>query len=67
MMDHVGKNYNTDGGDRTVIGGVLGMILAVPAAALLKLLVPLFYQTLNRRARRRGLARARDNADSGAS
>ncbi len=23
MMDHVGKNYNTDGGDRTVIGGVL--------------------------------------------
>lgn len=32
-----------------VIAGISGMILAVPAAALLKLLVPLFYQTLNRR------------------
>ena len=47
-----------------VVAGVSGMILAVPAAALLKLLVPLFYQTLSRRARRRGLAQARDASTS---
>ena len=35
-----------------VVAGISGMILAVPAAALLKLLVPLFYQTLNARRRR---------------
>ena len=45
-----------------VVAGVSGMILAVPAAALLKLLVPLFYQTLNRR-RLRKAAQAQDNAD----
>ena len=39
-----------------VIAGVSGMILAVPAAALLKLLVPLFYGTMNKRNRRRRLA-----------
>ena len=47
-----------------VVAGVSGMILAVPAAALLKLLVPLFYQTLSRRARRRRLAQARDASTS---
>jgi predicted PurR-regulated permease PerM len=45
-----------------VVAGVSGMILAVPAAALLKLLVPLFYETLNRR-RLRKAARTPDNAD----
>ena len=50
-----------------VVAGISGMILAVPAAALLKLLVPLFYQTLNRRARRRRLAQARNASDPGAS
>ena len=40
-------------------------ILAVPAAALLKLLVPLFYQTLNRRRRRKPEAH-NSPADSGA-
>ena len=48
-----------------VVAGISGMILAVPAAALLKLLVPLFYQTLNAR-RRRKTAQAQDAADSGA-
>ena len=38
-----------------VIAGVSGMILAVPAAALLKLLVPLFYETMNKRRRLRRL------------
>ena len=50
-----------------VVAGISGMILAVPAAALLKLLVPLFYQTLNRRARRRRLAQVRNASDPGAS
>ena len=45
-----------------VVAGVSGMILAVPAAALLKLLVPLFYETLNRR-RLRKAAQTPDNAD----
>ena len=48
-----------------VVAGISGMILAVPAAALLKLLVPLFYQTLNRR-RRRKTAPVPDSADPGA-
>lgn len=47
-----------------VVAGVSGMILAVPAAALLKLLVPLFYETMNRR-RRHKTAQAPDNADPG--
>ena len=49
-----------------VVAGVSGMILAVPAAALLKLLVPLFYETMNRR-RRRKTASAQGTADPGAS
>ena len=52
-----------------VVAGISGMILAVPAAALLKLLVPLFYETLNKRNRRRRLAiaqaQARDASDPG--
>ena len=48
-----------------VVAGISGMILAVPAAALLKLLVPLFYETMNRR-RLRKPAQAPDNADPGA-
>ena len=48
-----------------VVAGISGMILAVPAAALLKLLVPLFYQTLNAR-RRRKVAQAQGGADPGA-
>ena len=48
-----------------VVAGISGMILAVPAAALLKLLVPLFYQTLNARRRRKAM-QARDATDSGA-
>ena len=48
-----------------VVAGISGMILAVPAAALLKLLVPLFYQTLNAR-RRRKAAQAQGSADPGA-
>ena len=40
-----------------VIAGISGMILAVPAAALLKLLVPLFYETMNKRRRLREMAR----------
>ena len=48
-----------------VVAGISGMILAVPAAALLKLLVPLFYQTLNARRRRR-TAQAQKTADPGA-
>ena len=39
-----------------VIAGVSGMILAVPAAALLKMLAPLFYNTLNKQLRLRKLA-----------
>ena len=46
-----------------VVAGISGMILAVPAAALLKLLVPLFYQTLNRR-RQHKTAQAQSNTDS---
>ena len=49
-----------------VVAGISGMILAVPAAALLKLLVPLFYETMNRR-RRRKTASAQGTADPGAS
>ena len=48
-----------------VVAGISGMILAVPAAALLKLLVPLFYQTLNARRRRKAM-QAQDSADPGA-
>ncbi|MBR4255477.1 MAG: AI-2E family transporter [Lentisphaeria bacterium] len=48
-----------------VIAGISGMILAVPAAALLKLLVPLFYETLNRRRRRKPVPVQHDSADSG--
>ena len=48
-----------------VVAGISGMILAVPVAALLKLLVPLFYQTLSRRRARRKQAQAQHNADSG--
>ena len=48
-----------------VVAGISGMILAVPAAALLTLLVPLFYQTLNARRRRKAM-QARDATDSGA-
>ena len=40
-----------------VIAGISGMILVVPAAALLKLLAPLFYETLNKQLRRRRLAK----------
>ena len=47
-----------------VIAGISGMILAVPAAALLKLLVPLFYETMNKRNRGRRLAQAQKE-DSG--
>lgn len=47
-----------------VVAGISGMILAVPAAALLKLLVPLFYQTLNARRRRKAM-QAQSSADSG--
>ena len=50
-----------------VVAGISGMILAVPAAALLKLLVPLFYQTLNRRRRHKQVSTQHDGADSGAS
>jgi len=48
-----------------VVAGVSGMILAVPAAALLKLLVPLFYQTLNTRRRRKAMQAAQSSADPG--
>ena len=48
-----------------VVAGVSGMILAVPAAALLKLLVPLFYQTLNARRRRKAMQAAQSSADPG--
>ena len=44
-----------------VVAGVSGMILAVPAAALLKLLVPLFYETMNRRRRLRRMAQKKDS------
>ena len=47
-----------------VVEGISGMILEVPAAALLKLLVPLFYETMNRR-RRRKTAQAQGSADPG--
>ena len=43
-----------------VVAGVSGMILAVPAAALLKLLVPLFYETLNKRRRLRRMAQKKE-------
>ena len=50
-----------------VVAGISGMILAVPAAALLKLLVPLFYQTLNARRRRNKLVSTqRGGTDPGA-
>ena len=45
-----------------VIAGVSGMILAVPAAALLKLLVPLFYETMNKRRRLRRLTQKEGSA-----
>ena len=48
-----------------VVAGISGMILAVPAAALLKLLVPLFYQTLNARRRRKAM-QAQSSTESGA-
>ena len=44
-----------------VVAGVSGMILAVPAAALLKLLVPLFYEAM----RKRGLLRRNSNPPAG--
>jgi len=44
-----------------VVAGISGMILAVPAAALLKLLVPLFYEAM----RKRGLLRRNSNSSSG--
>ena len=52
-----------------VVAGISGMILAVPAAALLKLLVPLFYQTLNRRRLRKqaSMQTQPGGADPGAS
>ena len=43
-----------------VVAGVSGMILAVPAAALLKLLVPLFYETMNKRRRLRRMAQKKE-------
>jgi len=43
-----------------VVAGVSGMILAVPAAALLKLLVPLFYETMNKRRRLHRMAQKKD-------
>ena len=49
-----------------VVAGISGMILAVPAAALLKLLVPLFYQTLNRRRRHKQVSTQHNGADPGA-
>ena len=49
-----------------VVAGISGMILAVPAAALLKLLVPLFYETLNRRRLRKPAQAAHGNTDPGA-
>lgn len=47
-----------------VIAGIPGMILTVPAAALLKMLVPLFYKTLNKhkQLRLRRLAQAQTQA-----
>lgn len=45
-----------------VVAGVSGMILAVPAAALLKLLVPLFYETLNKRRRLRNISRKEESS-----
>ncbi len=49
-----------------VVAGISGMILAVPAAALLKLLVPLFYQTLNRRRRHKLVPTQHGSTDPGA-
>ena len=43
-----------------VVAGVSGMILAVPAAALLKLLVPIFYDAM----RKRGLMRKRSEREN---
>ena len=45
-----------------VVAGISGMILAVPAAALLKLLVPLFYAAMNKRRRLHKLAQKKDAA-----
>ena len=45
-----------------VVAGVSGMILAVPAAALLKLLVPLFYAAMNKRRRLHKLAQNKDSS-----
>ena len=45
-----------------VVAGVSGMILAVPAAALLKLLVPLFYAAMNKRRRVHKLAQKKESA-----
>ena len=50
-----------------VVAGISGMILAVPAAALLKLLVPLFYQTLNARRLRKQISARHGGTDPGAS
>jgi len=44
-----------------VVAGVSGMILAVPAAALLKLLIPIFYDTMNKRRRLRRLAQKKES------
>ncbi len=49
-----------------VVAGISGMILAVPAAALLKLLVPLFYETWNRRRRRKPVSAQHGSTDPGA-
>ena len=50
-----------------VIADIPGMILAVPAAALLKMLVPLFYKTLNKQLRLRRLSQAQTQAQKEAS
>ena len=47
-----------------VVAGISGMILAVPAAALLKMLAPLFYKTLNKQLRLRRLAKKEDSGTS---
>ncbi len=45
-----------------VIAGISGMILAVPAAALLKLLVPLFYAAMSKRRRLRRMTQNKASA-----
>ena len=45
-----------------VVAGISGMILAVPAAALLKLLVPLFYAAMNKRSRLRKRTQEKESA-----